>query len=176
MAAHVDTATAAEDFILLPQGWTTIAQRFSVGGGTHRRRISPEGTAEIVRLFSRPFGTWQLRTWLPDAEALGYGRRSLRDKDLARSCNRYRGPNSSIAQASSRKSKPRYLGCHDLQDTLHAPMHRTPSLAPVRVALLPDSPAGRCPRAIELARQTLPMGLGRSVFWGAVPPRRMRPW
>jgi hypothetical protein len=64
--------------IQLPRkGHLRIAQRFSVGDRDWRA-LSPEGTAEIKGLFSRPFGTVGLWAFIPNAKALGYSQVCLR--------------------------------------------------------------------------------------------------
>src|SRR5438874_1774194 len=43
--------------VFIPEGWLRITQRFNVGIGA-QGAVSPEGTAENPRSFSRPFGTY----------------------------------------------------------------------------------------------------------------------
>ena len=67
----------------LPKGETTIAPCFNMGYADPTMK-SPEGTVDKAVIkhlpFSRPFGTYFLRTLVPNLERLGYSRSSLRDE------------------------------------------------------------------------------------------------
>ncbi len=67
--------------VLVPEGHPTIAQRFSVGSA-HRKRISPEGTAEPCRAFRPSLRDLFADCAQPNAEALGYSQSSLRDEEI----------------------------------------------------------------------------------------------
>jgi hypothetical protein len=62
--------------------------RPSIGGA-----LVPKGRLNTRTMPGVPSRLRHLRTWSPNAEALGYCRMSLRDKDSARSCNRIRRSN-----------------------------------------------------------------------------------
>jgi hypothetical protein len=70
--------------VVVPEGRSRIAQRFSVGT-THRKMVSPEGTAELTRRFSRPSGTcWlgrphpTLKRWASFIHPFGMSAEQLR--------------------------------------------------------------------------------------------------
>jgi len=64
----------------VPEGHTILAQRFNVGSG-HRLGASPEGTTEPGRTASAvPSGLLDVSNAKPNAEALGYFQKSLRDE------------------------------------------------------------------------------------------------
>src|SRR6266404_5499881 len=57
-----------------------IAQRFSVGWGTMGEQV-PKGRPKCLARLGRPFGTYSVMVRGPNAEALGYSRMCLRDKN-----------------------------------------------------------------------------------------------
>jgi len=66
--------------IFVPEGHTILAQRFNVGSG-HRLGASPEGTTEPGLTASAvPSGLLDVSNAKPNAEALGYFQKSLRDE------------------------------------------------------------------------------------------------
>src|SRR5205814_1662919 len=88
--AHLDITTSPDrrhpqmplGDVSIPEGWLIIAQRFNVGISAQGTVSSPEGTAEGVGIFSRPFGTYGSLCTDPNVETLGYSQPSLRDENI----------------------------------------------------------------------------------------------
>ena len=83
LSRSIELAATSRAQAIVPKGLMRIAQRFNVGFRV-AQTIRPGGTV-VHCVFSRPSGTWRFCLVKPNAQALGYCRMSLRDKNFTMS-------------------------------------------------------------------------------------------